>query len=565
MFSTQNVKQLIVEKCKVMKVYLRDKQGFCHPVEDLLIAVQSKVLRRGFQYSEPSAAILPLPEIDGEILDRIISWVNRPHPETLDLDKSEGFFVCDLILASEFLDMPVLRQQIISWVEKQLSSKNVLDLWIFSKGFLIEKLQEVCWQFLMKHLKDIKLSQLKALDKEDLLSILTSDDLRMKEESVWKLASELEGPNDDETLFMECVRYGLLEESFWTRKVLPSSKFQLYVSSKFPMESPAMIKQLVLYSPSGLKPRMPRNLVFLFGGFSFQQQLPSTAMTVLDPSTGVFGLLPISFPTGYAYSGAVLDKSTIYIAGGFLDGLGPTNSLFKLNLEDLSLSHLSKFKSPRNYVGLTKIGEDIFVVGGHSGSERQRSIEKYSIAENQWFTYEKEMVQKRSDAGVAALNGKIYVVGGFNGFKQFRSTEIFDPQTGTWSFGKKMIKRRSGVKLAVKDGKLYVVGGWSGGAGRLSCGEVFDPRKNSWSALPEMRIPRSNYSIFVADGRLMVAGGYTGSGLTETVEYLDEEIMKWKFWKKNLLDARSAMSSVSVPVDNLSDETLKKFRDLCVS
>ena len=78
-----------------------------------------------------------------------------------------------------------------------------------------------------------------------------------------------------------------------------------------------------------------------------------------------------------------------------------------------------------------------------------------------------------------------------------------------------------------------------------------------------MLVPRSNYSLFVAEGRLTVAGGYTGSGLTETVEYLDEEKMKWKFGKMNLLDARSAMSSVSVPVDNLSEETIKKFRDLC--
>ena len=172
------------------------------------------------------------------------------------------------------------------------------------------------------------------------------------------------------------------------------------------------------------------------------------------------------------------------------------------------------------------------------------------------------MKEKRSDAGVAALNGKIYVVGGFDGFKQHRSVEIFNPQTGTWKSGKKMKKGRSGVKAAVKDGKLYVVGGWSGGPDRLRCGEVFDPKKG-WSALPEMLVPRSNYSIFVAEGRLMVAGGYTGFGLTETVEYLDESMMKWKFAKGNLADARSAMSSVSVPVDNLSDEALKKFRDLC--
>ena len=120
------------------------------------------------------------------------------------------------------------------------------------------------------------------------------------------------------------------------------------------------------------------------------------------------------------------------------------------------------------------------------------------------------------------------------------------------------------MKAAVKDGKIYVVGGWSGGPERLRCGEVYDPKDKSWSSLPEMLVPRSNYTIFVAEGRLMVAGGYTtGFGLTETVEYLDEKIMKWKFGKGNLVDATSAMSSVSVPVDNLSDETLKKFRDLC--
>ena len=45
-------------------------------------------------------------------------------------------------------------------------------------------------------------------------------------------------------------------------------------------------------------------------------------------------------------------------------------------------------------------------------------------------------------------------------------------------------------------------------------------------------------------------------GLTDSLEYLEEEMMEWKFGKKNLLDARSAMSSVSVTVDNLSEETL---------
>ena len=166
-------------------------------------------------------------------------------------------------------------------------------------------------------------------------------------------------------------------------------------------------------------------------------------MTVLDPSTGFFGQLPISFSAGYAYSGAVLDQSTIFIAGGHLSGQGAMNTLFKLDLHDLSLTHLSSFSSPRNYVGLTKIGQELFVVGGHSGPQRLRSIERYSIARNQWFTYGEEMQEKRSDAGVAALNGKIYVVGGFDGFKQHRSMEIFDPKNGTWRAERSLMREDS--------------------------------------------------------------------------------------------------------------------------
>ena len=196
-----------------MKVLLKDKDGNCYPVEDILIAVQSKVLRTRFKYND-SSDIIDLPSVEGDILKRIIAWLHRPQPKTLELDKAAGFLVCDLLVASEFLDISLLSQQIISWMIQQFSPGNILDLWIFSKRFLIARLEVVCWQFLMKNFDDLKTRQLQALDREDLLSLLTSDDLRMNEESVWELVEKLTGPNDDGTLLKECVRYGLLEESF---------------------------------------------------------------------------------------------------------------------------------------------------------------------------------------------------------------------------------------------------------------------------------------------------------------------------------------------------------------
>ena len=71
---------------------------------------------------------------------------------------------------------------------------------------------------------------------------------------------------------------------------------------------------------------MPNNLVFFFGGLSFEEHQPSPSMSVLDPSTGIWSQLPISFAAGYANSGAVLDQSTVYIAGGYLSGQGAMNT-----------------------------------------------------------------------------------------------------------------------------------------------------------------------------------------------------------------------------------------------
>ena len=256
-----------------------------------------------------------------------------------------------------------------------------------------------------------------------------------------------------------------------------------------------------------------------------------------------------------------MEKSGIYLTGGFQENVGESKGLFKLNLEDFTLAPLSKMREKRNYVSLASNDGFIYCLGGHTGTERLRTAERYDIDNNQWYDCP-SMREARSDAGAAALNGKIYIVGGFDGHRQHSSVEVFDPEADTWTFGKPMSKKRSGVKATVMNGKLYVVGGWSGGTRRLSCGEVYDPHTDKWTPLPEMNVPRSNYSLFVADGQLVVAGGYDGSGLTQTTEILNERKKKWVFGR-NMMDARSASAAVSISKEMISPEVLKSLNDLC--
>ena len=65
-----------------MKVFLKDQDENYYAADDLLLAVQSKVMRSRFKYNNASE-VINLPSIEGEILKSIIAWLQLPQPETL--------------------------------------------------------------------------------------------------------------------------------------------------------------------------------------------------------------------------------------------------------------------------------------------------------------------------------------------------------------------------------------------------------------------------------------------------------------------------------------------------
>lgn len=60
------------------------------------------------------------------------------------------------------------------------------------------------------------------------------------------------------------------------------------------------------------------------------------------------------------------------------------------------------------------------------------------------------------------FKGKLYAVGGSDGTHALSTTEIYDPETKTWTPGPNMTTPRANVGVAVIGGRLYAVGGFSG-------------------------------------------------------------------------------------------------------
>ena len=139
-------------------IILEDQEGRRHPIEAVLIAANSPLIRNILKYEGVKEHVL-VPSSDGEMVAiRIDKVVNLPIKGPL-LDKIISFlkdgsleleldFICDLLVASEYLDTRALSRFIISWLSQELNFSNVLDFLSFAQDFMIPELEDQCRQLI---------------------------------------------------------------------------------------------------------------------------------------------------------------------------------------------------------------------------------------------------------------------------------------------------------------------------------------------------------------------------------------------------------------------------------
>ena len=546
-------------------IIIQSKDGKVFTVSAIVLATKSPFIRKCLKYNYPNEdSCINLP-ISSSVLEMIVQWTQG---ESLKLDLDNIF---EISLAVDYLMMQGLVTQIDSWAATAMEKDFSLapEFWAcWNTIDSISRIKSISWEFMLKNLNKMKPAHFKDWHYEDLLQLLNSDHLKINEEELWFFVKKLVKSNDKANLY-STVRLGLLSKEFLDKEVFSTRSLTRYLLDRY--QTDKISTGLVNALRSQDCPRNPREFAFILGGWRDKnaedeedQGGPETFISVFDPSTSSWTDHEVQLPLKWAYLGAVLVGSSIYMCGGYVvkneDGHGEViNELMKLDLCSGEVLSLSKMRQKRNYLCLigSPSEDSLYAIGGNFQMGRLDTVEKYSIETNQWSTVE-PMKKKRSDAGVALLKNDVYVVGGFDGIHVHRSVEMYNSKTGKWKFIPPMKQKRSGVKATVLDNKLYVVGGWDGQY-RMRSGEVYNPAKKQWEDLPEMIVPRSNYSMTVVDGQLLVAGGYDGGNVTSRAEILN----KWtNVWEEvgALPSARSASAIITAPVDALRPDTIEKLR-----
>ena len=206
----------------------------------------------------------------------------------------------------------------------------------------------------------------------------------------------------------------------------------------------------------------------------------------------------------------------------------------------------------------------LLIAGGDDGSGRLEAItdtsELYDPSTGRWEPGGAMGRQRTQHTATLLNDGRVLLVGGAGvlqaGIQEQQlerpliETDLFDPNSETWSFaGEISIPRDHVAGALLSDGSVLVAGGNDGKGTEtsvLASAEVFDPATGQWSSAGSMSQPRQGHSLVpLADGAALVAGGDAGDDPFQSVEIYDPSSATWSN-APDMADARERFAAVAL-------------------
>ncbi|MCP5095908.1 MAG: hypothetical protein GY943_10170 [Chloroflexi bacterium] len=185
-------------------------------------------------------------------------------------------------------------------------------------------------------------------------------------------------------------------------------------------------------------------------------------------------------PTAVTAVTAAILFGEIYVPGGRLANGNPTNIVEAYSPTNDAWRTIANLPEPISG-GLTLTdGSFLYVFGGQNKETYLNTAYIYDVDADNWRPLP-EMGHNRAAIAGTIIAGKFYVVGGNDKNGVSTACEFFDATTTSWHECPDMLQARSNASGASLVNRLYVFGGTSGGVETRSLSEVFDPQTGSWS------------------------------------------------------------------------------------
>lgn len=199
-------------------------------------------------------------------------------------------------------------------------------------------------------------------------------------------------------------------------------------------------------------------------------------------------------------------------------------ALATLNDEKTSWTKMSDVPTPRTFASVALLSDGrVLVTGGGDAamalglSEAPTTIvESYDPQAGAWQSLAPMNVATFNHALASLEDGRVLAIGGtLDDFLIGPGTarvEIYDPQADTWVLAAEMnVPRERPRAITLPDGRILITGTsrapYGNPQGALGS-EVFDPETGTWTLTSPMTEPRTNHTLTpLPDGTVLAAGG----------------------------------------------------------
>ncbi len=217
-----------------------------------------------------------------------------------------------------------------------------------------------------------------------------------------------------------------------------------------------------------------------------------------DPATDVWtSRAPMPTPSSY-FSTAVFQDKIYCISGGLNEVYDPATDTWE-----------TKTPMPTDRSGLQAnvVNGKIYCIGGMNSDGNITGInEAYDPATDTWTT-KAPMPNATTNYASTVFNNKIYIIGGNT---IFQLTQIYDPQTDNWSLGTPPPEFGTGIAVAtvgiMAPERIYVFAGWNSMFGGGTT-EIYNPESNTWTSGADIPTGRTDFGVADIDDTLYVIGG----------------------------------------------------------
>ncbi|XP_049526887.1 kelch-like protein 10 [Dermacentor silvarum] len=316
-----------------------------------------------------------------------------------------------------------IRDHCLNTLKHNLEPESCIDTYRLASSGGYDYLAKVAFRYIVRNFDEVwkNSAQFQALTPEEMCSILEDDRLHAPnevEETFRAILKWISADVDERKAylakFLPLVRFARcsvtdIENVVTTPQILgdgDSMKVLNVIHQTLSLPSMAVgeVAGVDLSPKLWLKPRLPKNILFLFGGWTV---------------------------------GATNKMLTFYCRAAKWRMMGKQNT------------------TPRAYHGVAVIGQCIYFVGGFNGRECYHSVACFDLSLARWSA-KANMAKARCYVSVAVLQGHIYAMGGFDGHMRTNTVERYEVNTNQWSMVANMNDIRSDASAAAAGGRIYM-------------------------------------------------------------------------------------------------------------